>query len=112
MSTKQGENMPRTRLLSILICISLLLSTLVFATPSVLVVTEAQSPNSGVRPRTGPPAPNLPNLDQVLVNCLYCNRGEGGYTAGTYPALKAVIQIGRPAVPKLAAALASPDLFP
>jgi hypothetical protein len=56
---------PRVRLLSILTCFSLLLSTLVLAAPRPAFVTRAQSQSRGAQPQPGPPAYTLPNLDDV-----------------------------------------------
>jgi YD repeat-containing protein len=56
---------PRARLLSILICLSSLLSTLVVVTPRPLVTAKAQPQARKGKPDAGPPAANLPNLDEV-----------------------------------------------
>ncbi len=43
----------------------------------------------------------------VLIQCLDCNNGHAGRSPDRFPAARAIIMIGKPAIPKLAEALQS-----
>src|SRR5450432_4025611 len=52
-------------LLALLVCVSLLFSTIAFGRPLQVSGGNGQQQARGSRPETGPPAPDLPDLDEV-----------------------------------------------